>query len=247
MKETANKGNGILANEAAEMTAKVKSSDKKEQQRQKEAAQAVREGAERSKAEKALKSLRLSAKKSAETSYIAGKALLTIKDNKLYKILGSGETYSSFKSYITAQFEISEQYAYMLINAVKVQDILSEAEVASKYIPEKLLRKLTNRLNKDDGKSKIVEIWKEATKGKADKIPSDIELTEAMAATKPQRTPAIVKTDSEILEDPSSDAKAVIDLLRRVSSGKAHLSEDELETLKARLSDICDNAGSEND
>ena len=39
----------------------------------------------------------------------------------------------------------------MLINAAKVQDILFQAEVTSKHISEKLLRKLTFLLHSEDG------------------------------------------------------------------------------------------------
>ena len=120
--------------------------------------------------------------------------------------------------------------------------IVTFSHEIEKHVAEKLLRKMTALLNHDDGKTKILEIWKAATKGKADKTPTDKELTDAVAANKPQRNPTRVKNASDILNSPNSGDKEIIDILRSVSSGKVHLSADELETLKERLSDICDNA-----
>jgi len=241
------KTNHQFANTSAKKTrsAKKERAQRKEQESQKLAANAAREGVERKKAADALKTLQLSASRTAETTYNAGKALLAIKADRLYKTPHKGEAYSSFKFYVGALFKISEQYAYMLINAARVQDVLFEAKVTEKHVAEKLLRKMTALLNHDDGKTKILEIWKTATKDQADKTPTDKELTDAVAANKPQRHPARIKNASDILNDPNSGDKEIIDILRSVSSGKAHLSGDELETLKERLSDICDNAGRE--
>lgn len=216
---------------------------KRELERQKQAEKAAREGVECKKANEALKAIKLSDKRSAKKTYEAGKALQTIKTDKLYKFTAKEEKFSSFKKYVGETFMISEQYAYMLINAAKVWDILSEARVTSKDIPEKLLRKLTSLLHDEN---KIIEIWKTATKGKSDKIPTDKELSDAVAASKPEKQPTD-KSNSEILNDPNSKDSEIIKILLQVSNGKAHLTEDELEILKGRLSDICDNAVIEND
>lgn len=240
MKKNTSKENEISSNANEKLA-------REEQKRLKQAELTARESAESKKAKEALKALQTSDKRSAKNTYEAGKALQAIKEEKLYKFTASETKCSSFKQYVGGTFRISEQYAYMLINAARVQDILFEAEVASKYIPEKLLRRLTNQLKKDDGNNRIVEIWKAATKGKAVKIPTDKELSDVVAENKPRKEPSAEKSDSEILADPHSDDKEIIGLLRRVSTGKAHLSEDDLETLKDRLSEICDNAAPEND
>ena len=84
---------------------------------------------------KALKALQTADRKSAEHTYLAGKSLGKIKDGKLYRLQG----YKAFKAFAGEKFNISEQYAYMLINAAKVWDILSEAGITSKYISEKTM------------------------------------------------------------------------------------------------------------
>ena len=215
---------------------------RKEQENQKLAANAEREGIERKKAADALKTLQLSASRTAETTYNAGKALLAIKDDKLYKTPHEGEAYSSFKIYVGVMFKISEQYAYMLINAAKVQDVLFEAEVTQKFVSEKLLRKLTGMIHGEEGKHKIAEIWKSATGGKLDKIPTDKELSDLIAESKPKNDASSSKSDSDILNDPDADNDAIINLLRRLSSGKSHLSRAQLTLLKSRVNAICDNA-----
>ena len=88
---------------------------------------------------KALKALQTADRKSAEHTYLAGKSLSNIKEDKLYRIQG----FKSFRVFVGKKFKISEQYAYMLINAAETQDILTEAGVASNYASEKQLRKLT--------------------------------------------------------------------------------------------------------
>ena len=191
---------------------------------------------------KALKALRTADRKSAEHTYLAGKSLGKIKDDKLYRIQG----FKSFRVFVGKKFKISEQYAYMLINAAKVQDILFQAEVTSKHISEKLLRKLTFLLHSEDGSGKIVEIWKTATNGKSDKIPTDKALAEAVAASKPKKL-TTDKSDSEILSDPGADAGTIIKLLRRVANGKTRLSEDDLSKLRDHLNTICDKAESDKD
>ena len=201
---------------------------------------------ETEKVDAALKKLRSSDQKSAEHTYNAGSALNRIKENKLYLVKNTRYTFKSFKDFVGVKFGISEQYAYMLINACKVQDILTKAGIADFFVPEKLLRKLTYLLRVKDGSAKIEDIWKTVTDGKADKIPTDKELSNAVAASK-QKKQKPGKTDSEILSDPNSGADEIIALLRRVSNGKAHLTEDDLETLKKRITAICDNAVLEND
>lgn len=236
MKEITTKKNEVTSNSSVKLA-------KRERERQKQAEKSAREGVECKKAKEALKAIKLSDKRSAKNTYEAGKALQTIKADKLYKFTANEEKFRSFKKYVGETFKISEQYAYMLINAAKVWDILSDAGVTLKDIPEKLLRKLTSLLHDEN---KIVEIWKVATKGKADKIPTDKELCDAVAASKPEKQPTD-KSNSEILNDPNTKDREIIKILLQVSNGKAHLTEDELETLKGRLSDICDNAVIEND
>ena len=221
-------------------------SNKKNVQPPQQTEKAQREQAERDKAKKALSAMIKAENKSAKDSYEAGAALLAIQQEKLYKTVIKDTKFGSFKHYVGEMMHVSEQYAYMLINACKVQDILTKASIADSFVPEKLLRKLTYLLRVKDGSAKIEDIWKTVTDGKADKIPTDKELSNAVAASK-QKKQKPGKTDSEILSDPNSGADEIIALLRRVSNGKAHLTEDDLETLKKRITAICDNAVLEND
>ena len=181
-------------------------------------------------ASKALKALQTADRKSAEHTYLAGKSLGKIKDGKLYRLQGC----KSFKAFVGEKFKISEQYAYMLINAAKVWDILSKAGGTSKYISEKLLRKLTSLLHDEN---KVIEVWQAATKGKADKIPTDKELSDAVAASKP-KTQTTDKSASEILNEPHADARAIINLLRRVVDGKIHLNDEDHSKLMAHIHTI---------
>ena len=233
------------ANKSNQKTPRLSNAEQEEKRKQKDAKQqeqTVLVKQETEKARKALTALRKSDLKSAKNTYLAGKSLSNIKDDKLYRVEG----FKSFRAFVGDKFKISEQYAYMLINAAKVQDILFQAEVTSKHISEKLLRKLTFLLHSEDGSGKIVEIWKTATNGKSDKIPTDKALAEAVAASKPKKL-TTDKSDSEILSDPGADAGTIIKLLRRVANGKTRLSEDDLSKLRDHLNTICDKAESDKD
>ena len=189
---------------------------------------------------KALNALQTADRKSAVHAYLAGKSLGKIKDGKLYRVQG----HKSFKEFVGEKFNISEQYAYMLINAACVQDVLTNAAVAPEYVPEKLLRKLTFLRKTEEGHAKIVEIWKSATGNDPKSIPSDKALADAVAASKSKSQPSVAKnrSDSEILNDPATDAGEIICILRKLTTGKTHLDGDDLSMLKDRLSAICDEA-----
>ena len=195
---------------------------------------------ETEKALKALKALRTADRKSAEHTYLAGKSLGKIKDDKLYRIQG----FKSFRVFVGKKFKISEQYAYMLISAAEAQDILSEAGAAPEHVSEKQLRKLTFLRKTEEGRARMVEIWKKATGNNPNAIPTDKALADAVAESKSKNKPSAAKnrSDSEILNDPDADARAIIKLLRRVVDGKIHLAEDDLSKLKDHLNTICDNA-----
>ncbi len=201
---------------------------------------------ETEKVSDALKALQAADQKSAVHTYDAGKSLSNIKDDKLYRV----EKTMTFKAFVGDKFKITEQYAYMLINAAAVQDILAGAGVAPEYVSEKLLRKLTPLRKTEEGRMEIVKIWRDATNGKADVVPTDKALADAVMASKQKSKPTAAKNkiDPEILDDPDADAKANIKLLRRVVDRKVRLGEDGLSKLRERLNTICDNAEpSEND
>lgn len=187
----------------------------------------------------ALKALQAADKKSAVHTYIAGKSLGNIKDDKLYR----AEKFKSFKAFVGDKFKISEQYAYMLINAATVQDILTSAGVAPEHVSEKQLRKLTFLRKTEEGRKEIVKIWRDATNGKADVVPTDKALADAVMASKQKSKPTAAKNkiDPEILDDPDANAKAIIKILSRVVDGKVRLGEDGLSKLRDRLNTICDN------
>lgn len=188
------------------------------------------------KVDAALKKLRSSDQKSAEHTYNAGSALNRIKENKLYLVKNTRHTFKSFKDFVGVKFGISEQYAYMLINACKVQDILTKAGIANSFVPEKLLRKLTYLLRVKNGSAKIEDIWKTATDGKADKIPTDKELCDTIAEFRPSHAQHPSKrSETDILNDPHAGASEIIHLLSQWSNGKIVLTPEQLDTLKYRV------------
>ena len=221
---------------------KTRLSKVEREQKQKQKAAAKKELTEQAaqeteKASNALKALQAADQKSAVHTYDAGKSLGNIKNNKLYRV----EKPMTFKAFVGDKFKISEQYAYMLINAADVQDILTCAGATTEHVSEKLLRKLTPLRKTEEGRKEIVKIWRDATNGKADKIPTDKALSDAVAENKPKKQ-ATVKIDSEILDDPDADAKDIIKLLSSVVDRKVRLGEDGLSKLRDRLNTICDNA-----
>lgn len=195
---------------------------------------------ETEKASNALKALQTADQKSAVHTYDAGKSLSNIKDGKLYSI----EKRMSFKKFVGDKFKITEQYAYMLINAADVQDILTCAGATTEHVSEKQLRKLTFLRKTEEGRKEIVKIWRDATNGKADVVPTDKALADAVMASKQKSKPTAAKNkiDSEILDDPDADAKAIIKLLSSVVDRKVRLGADGLSKLRDRLNTICDNA-----
>ena len=88
-------------------------------------------------------------KSSAPHTYELGKNLMKIVKDKLYMAAedAEGKHYKSFKKYAGDILKVSDKYAYMLINAAKVQDLLSVKSVAPENVSEKLLRKLVPFLN----------------------------------------------------------------------------------------------------
>ena len=216
-----------------------KTSQRKAAAKQKQVEQAIQET---EIASKALNALQTADRKSAAHAYLAGKSLGKIKDGKLYRVQG----HKSFKEFVSEKFNISEQYAYMLINAACVQDVLTKAAVAPEYVPEKQLRKLTSLRKTEEGRAKIVEIWETATGNDPKTIPTDKALADAVAASKSKSQPSVAKnrSDSEILADPATEASDIISILRKLTMGKTHLNGDDLSMLKDRLSAICDEAAS---
>ena len=220
---------------------------KRQQKDREQQAQAESAEQESQKVLTALEEIKSSDRKSAEHAYNAGKGLYALQQNKRYRVLHpNDQPVKTFKEFVGVLFFITEQYAYMLINAFRVQEILFGAKVSSSHIPEKLLRKLTFLLRAEDGSKTVVRIWKEATGSAPDTIPTDKELNDAVAAYKQTRKPTVTRNDSDILNDPATPDDDIISLLRRLSSGKAHLSEDDISTLKDRLGAICDNATKDN-
>ena len=219
---------------------KAEQKEKRNKEASAEQAKKLLAAKETEDASNALEALRIADHKSAELTYRAGKALGNIKNDKLYRAQGD----KSFKAFVRDKFNITEQYAYMLIGAAEAQDILTKAGVASNYASEKQLRRLTFLRKTEEGRARMVEIWKAATGNDPNAIPTDKALADAVLANKPKSKPSAAKnkSDSEILNDPDADAKDIIELLRRVVDGEIHLAEDDLSKLKDHLNTICDNA-----
>lgn len=231
------------ANKSNQKTPRLSKAEQEEKHNQKASAEQEKKllaAEETENVSKELEALRIADHKSAEHTYRAGKALGNIKNNKLYRAQGD----KSFKAFVRDKFNITEQYAYMLIGAAEAQDILSEAGVTSNYASEKQLRRLTFLRKTEEGRARMVEIWKAATGNDPNAIPTDKALADAVLANKPKSKPSAAKnkSDSEILNDPDADAKDIIELLRRVVDGEIHLAEDDLSKLKDHLNTICDNA-----
>ena len=245
MKNTNNSKRNSKGNKKALRVTKAereKSSQPKAAERQKE----IELTKETELASKALNALQTADRKSAVHTYLTGKSLGKIKDGKLYRAQGAKK---SFKEFVGEKFNISEQYAYMLINAACVKDVLTKAAVAPEYVPEKLLRKLTSLRKTEEGRAKIVEIWETATGNDPKAIPPDKALADAVAASKSKRQPSVAKnrSDSEILADPAAEASDIISILRKLTTGKTRLNGDDLSMLKDRLSAICDEAANMDD
>ena len=219
---------------------KAEQEKKRNQEASAEQAKKLLAAKETEDASNALEALRIADHKSAEHTYRAGKALGNIKNDKLYRAQGD----KSFKAFVRDKFNISEQYAYMLIGAAEAQDILTCAGATTEHVSEKQLRKLTFLRKTEEGRARMVEIWKAATGNDPKAIPTDKALADAVMASKQKSKPTAAKNkiDSEILDDPDADAKDIIKLLRRVVDRKVRLGEDGLSKLRDRLNTICDNA-----
>ena len=217
---------------------KAEQEKKRNQEASAEQAKKLLAAEETENVSKELEALRIADHKSAEHTYRAGKALGNIKNNKLYRAQGD----KSFKAFVRDKFNITEQYAYMLIGAAEAQDILTKAGVASNYASEKQLRRLTFLRKTEEGRARMVEIWKAATGNDPEAIPTDKALADAVLANKPKSKPSAAKnrSDSEILNDPDADDAEIIDIFCRASNGKAQLSEEDFDMLRNRLNEICD-------
>ena len=228
-----------LSNEKREMTLRQKEAERQ--------ASVEREKQEVAKATDALNKLKASDCDAAVHQYDAGKALETIRRDKLYRFVegSDGNRYKSLKKYVGEKFGITEQYAYMLIKAAHTWEILTDASVVTQKVPEKLLRRLTPLLNKEGGDQKIVDCWKTASGADPNAIPSDKALRDAVEAYRPHRTPS--KNVNEILANPDAGANDIINLLRRVANGKTRLSKDDLSKLRDHLNSICDKAECDKD
>lgn len=179
-------------------------------------------------------------KSSAPHTYELGKNLMKIVKDKLYMaaVDAEGNNYKSFKKYAGDILKISDKYAYMLINAAKVQALLSGKSVAPENISEKLLRKLVPFLNTPE---KIAEIWKRATNDDNTIQPSEKALCEAVSAEK-----SITGTDSskpgyaEKLKANTLSLNDCVDILRELSSGKIMLSDEEIKKFKQKIINFID-------
>lgn len=176
----------------------------------------------------------------APQTYDIGKDLEMIVANKLYKVAedADGNNYKSFKKYADDFLGISDKYAYMLINAAKVQDLLSKESAAPKYISEKLLRKLVSSLKYPE---KVVKIWKCATENNNTIQPSEKKLNEAIAAEKRFSEEGNSKpSTSEKLNAKTFTCNDCIDILRELSSGKSTLSDAEIKKFKQKIAKFID-------
>ena len=174
-------------------------------------------------------------KSSAPHTYELGKNLMKIVKDKLYMaaVDAEGNNYKSFKKYADDFLGISDKYAYMLINAAKVQDLLSKESAAPKYISEKLLRKLVSSLKYPE---KVVKIWKCATENNNTIQPSEKKLNEAIAAEKRSSAEGNSKPSiSEKLNAKTFTCNDCIDILRELSSGKSTLNDAEIKKFKQKI------------
>ena len=179
-------------------------------------------------------------KSSAPHTYELGKNLMKIVKDKLYMAAedAEGNNYKSFKKYVGDILEISDKYAYMLINAAKVQDLLSEKSAAPKNVSEKLLRKLVPFLNAPE---KVVNLWKRATNNNNTIQPSEKALCEAVSAEK-----SITGTDNskpgnaEKLKANTLSLNDCVDILHELSSGKSSLTDEEIKKFKQKIAKFID-------
>ena len=171
----------------------------------------------------------------APKTYDIGKDLETIVKEKLYKVAedAEGNNYKSFKKYASDWLGISDKYAYMLINAVKVQDLLSKESAAPKYVSEKLLRKLVPFLKTPE---KAVKIWKCATNDNNTILPSEKALCEAVCAEKSISEEDNSKPNAaEKLNAKELSCNDCVDILRELSSGKSMLTDEEIKKFKQKI------------
>lgn len=187
---------------------------------------------------KALENLELikeSERTSAPHTYDLGKNLMKIVGDKLYMAAedAEGNNYKSFKKYAGDILGISDKYAYMLINAAKVQDLLSKKSAAPENVSEKLLRKLVPFLKTPE---KAVRIWQQVTNNDNTIQPSEKALCEAVSAEK-----SITGTDSskpncsEKLKANTLSLNDCVDILRELSSGKSMLTDEEIKKFKQKI------------
>ena len=179
-------------------------------------------------------------KSSAPHTYELGKNLMKIVKDKLYMaaVDAEGNNYKSFKKYVGVFLEISDKYVYMLINAAKVQDLLSGKSVAPENISEKLLRKLVPFLNTPE---KIAEIWKRATNNDNTIQPSEKALCESVSAEKSiTGTNCSKPGNTEKLKAKTLSFKDCVDILRELSSGKSSLTDEEIKKFKQKIAKFID-------
>lgn len=149
-----------------------------------------------------------------------------------------GNNYKSFKKYVSVFLEISDKYAYMLINAAKVQNLLSGKSVAPENVSEKLLRKLVPFLNTPE---KIAEIWKRATNNDNTIQPSEKALCESVSAEKNiTGTDCSKPGNAEKLKSKTLSFKDCVDILRELSSGKSSLTDEEIKKFKQKIAKFID-------
>lgn len=187
-----------------------------------------------------LEAIRKCERTSAPHTYELGKNLMMIVGQKLYVAAedAEGKYYKSFKKYAGDILKISDKYAYMLINAAKVQDLLSGKSVAPENISEKLLRKLVPFLNTPE---KIAEIWKRATNNDNTIQPSEKALCESVSAEKNiTGTDCSKPGNAEKLKSKTLSFKDCVDILRELSSGKSSLTDEEIKKFKQKIAKFID-------
>lgn len=125
---------------------------------------------------------------------VAGKALKTIRDERLYR-----ETHRSFEGYITDRWGFSRQHAHRLIQSVDVAETVTQGRLSGpdgdEAIPipptERAAREL-GKLPKDDQ----ADVWKETVATTPTPSTSDIRATvhkrrEESASAEPPLTPKV--------------------------------------------------------
>lgn len=111
-------------------------------------------------------------------TYEIGRDLRSILQGKLFKLLQDeeGKEYT-FKTYCQKELTFSDKYAYMLINATKVQDALENDRLTEVKQGHHQLRKLSKYI---DDLDTLKKIWQKASKEDLKAVPNIADIVTAI-------------------------------------------------------------------